>query len=321
MATPNLFRLLLALIHALTLFTARKILSFLLPIPFFPAVSSVLANLVGIDPTALKPHLLKPPPVLQNHLPTSLIPAFFSTAKTPLQSETIEPSEKIRTGRQRDILTMAEQKIADEIAHLPGLSMDQGRKTVERPNIQTVDFGGSLEKEVTDAIDNVESLQPVSSSVLALTIFVFFFDSSDGQVPRLLAAIHLTPTQHDEHLEDEDYAKLSAEKQVFEQTRKMVKAPLHDFGILLGATTSSEQDSPEPSVSEAGQPPIPIPLTAKAPPLALPTGFPPIPRHGSSAVSSPESASTTSSVRLPTAIAEATPHSDLDLTSSLWSWN
>lgn len=175
MATPTLFRLLFALIHALSLFTARKILSFLLPIPFFPAVSSVLADLIGIDPITLKPHSVKLPPVLQNRLPANLIPGFLSPAKTPLQalqSETIEPSEKIRTWRQRDILTTGEQKTADEITHLLGLSMDQGKKTVERPNIQTVDFGRSLEKEVTKAIDIVEALEPVSSSVLTFTGFL-----------------------------------------------------------------------------------------------------------------------------------------------------
>ena len=306
MLTSNLFRPLLALIQTLFLSIARGAVSFLLPIPFFPAVSSVLANLVGIDPKTLKPNSLKLPPVLQKFAPTNLIPALLNPEKAqapPLQSVTIEPGQKNRAWRQ---LT-AERKITDEGAHLPGLSMDQGKKTLERPNIQTVDFGGSPEKEATKVVDTVDALQPVSSSLLTLT---GLFDSSDAKARLPPPAMNLTPTQRDGHRKDEAYAKLSAETQVLQQPEMNVEELFHDLGVLLGAKSCAEQVSLEHSVSEAGQPPHPILLATKASPLPP---LLPVHRHRSSAVSSSNSTSTTSSVSLTTGVGEAVP--DLDFRS------
>jgi hypothetical protein len=159
---------LFALARRLFFLIAHKVLSFLLPIPFFPTVSGVLANLIGLDPLTFKHPSFTLPPALTKFLPKNLVPGFLRPSKPPfkaLESETIELGEKIRTWRQRDIVRGAERKVAEEIAELPGLSMIQkGKKTMERPNIQNVEFDGSVQKETqkpdapcTEEIEEVHS--------------------------------------------------------------------------------------------------------------------------------------------------------------------
>lgn len=168
MPDRSLFRSLRTIVNHLLLLIARKILSFLLPIPFFSNVSVVLATLVGINPLTLKPPSIKLPPILTQFLTSKLIPDFLRPSKPPLQalqSETIELGEKIRTWRQRDILTAAERKFADDIASLSGLPMDRAKKTGERPNIQKIEFGGTAENEMTKVLaDSIEALHHVSPS-------------------------------------------------------------------------------------------------------------------------------------------------------------
>jgi hypothetical protein len=149
----NFLTSLLTIVRRFLLFIARKVLSFLLPIPFFPSVTSVLATLVGINPLTLEPPSVKIPTVLQKLLPTSFVSAFLKPAKPQfkaLRSDTIELGEKVRTWRQRHLATETERKVAHEVAELT----DRAKKIVTRQNIQDLDFGGSIQKEMAKVIDD-----------------------------------------------------------------------------------------------------------------------------------------------------------------------
>lgn len=163
-----LLRTLLAVARHLFLLIARKVLSFLLPIPFFPAVSGVLANLVGLDPLTFTQPSFRLPPALTKLFPANLVPRFLRPSKPPfkaLDSGTIELNEKIHTWRQRDFVTGVERKVAEEIAQLPGLSMlDKGKKTPARQNIQNVEFERAVHKEATTiAAPRTEEIEQVRS--------------------------------------------------------------------------------------------------------------------------------------------------------------
>jgi hypothetical protein len=116
-----------------------------------------------------------------------------------------------------------------------------------------------------------------------------------------------SPTQQDEpsELKDEDFAKLSAEKQVFEQTKKIVSAPIHELTSFLVPKSSAEQAHTEQPVPEDSI--LPQIHTFKAPfafPItkSLPSDSPM--KQAKSEASSPDTHSTTSSVRLSTAVGE-----------------
>jgi hypothetical protein len=304
-----LLRTLFAVASHLVLFIARKVLSFLLPIPFFPAVSGVLANLVGLDPLTFKHPPFALPPALTKLLPTNLVPSFLRPTKPPfkaLESGTIELGEKIRTWRQRDIVTGAERKLAEELAELPGLSMlEKGKKTAARPNIQNVEFDGSVPKgDLKPDAPRTEEIEEVRALPHGL--------SSDAQIQLPPPALETkdSPTQQDEpsDLKDEDFAKLSAEKQVFEQTKKIVSGPVHQLTSLLVSKSSTEQVHTEKLVPQDSI--LPQIHTFKAPfafPItrSLPSDSPI--KQAKPQVSSPDTHSTTSSVRLSTAVGEVRP--------------
>jgi hypothetical protein len=145
-------------IERIALLFIRTVLQFLLPLPFFPTVSLVLAKAVGIDTVAFQ----TPSPASINSLPrVSVIPAtprlfpFDSprpAAKVPIlqpldstrDDTTIPLGEKVRTWRQKNILAQATAR-----ALRPPTLEESG---VKRKRIDEVDFGTTIEGNPEESI-------------------------------------------------------------------------------------------------------------------------------------------------------------------------
>jgi hypothetical protein len=143
----------------------RKVLQFALPLPLFPAVSSVLAKAVGIDPLALKPFTL--PNVLglpqiaiippSPHILPRVGPTMDMKVPTlgPLQvaaeEATIPLGEKIHTWRQNQLLAHA--------AEIPmgSLTMEEFAKK-KKTRIDQVDFGVDPPAAVSEMAEVVQTM-------------------------------------------------------------------------------------------------------------------------------------------------------------------
>src|SRR5271170_7761306 len=131
-------------------FIARQILLFILPIPFFPSISALLAKSVGIDPLSLKSFNLPKPLQSIQTITTNLtrfVPKFIMPKQTQtraaIPAETsISIGEKIRTWRQR---------------HLGDKAMDEKGKEVQIEEEWQIPKPKSVRKKV----DEVEFENPI----------------------------------------------------------------------------------------------------------------------------------------------------------------
>lgn len=161
---------LLRVIHRIALFIARKLLKFLLPIPFFPNTSIVLAVYVGFTPVNLNP--ASPPVRLYPRLPASLceiISKIVGTPHTQVQPDyatenSMDLSEKISTWRQRDL----------EAARLEAGEIDGSRRhPLAKPQppkhtrIEQVDFEmpiQGIDKMTEESVQDLEHVFPLEAS-------------------------------------------------------------------------------------------------------------------------------------------------------------
>jgi hypothetical protein len=157
---PRCTSIVIFIIRRIFFFLAKRFLLFVLPLPFFPNVTAVLAKLFGINPLELK-QVNIPTPKLKSFIPTSLIPKFMmakhdqvSQMKPIPTDPTISLGEKIRTWRQRQIVNeriMAPARI--------GIPTDSRR--APRKKIDQVDFESSVEgmdKIITDSMGTIQQV-------------------------------------------------------------------------------------------------------------------------------------------------------------------
>jgi hypothetical protein len=144
----------------------------------------------------------------------------------------------------------------------------------------------------------------------SLTILWTSFDSSDAQIRHPAQAMESkdqSPTQHGDRsdLKDEDFAKLSAEKQIFERTKNVLTTPFSGTGIPV-TKPSTEQFEPDDNShpGTTAQKEIPKQETPLPPPSP-----PPMDQQPS------QGSSTASSIRLGPAVGEVPPriHSESDV--------
>lgn len=157
--------LIILIFQYLVFLFVRKILEFILPLPFFPAVSSILAKAVGLDPLAFQPIYtrLALPKLSLPHIPNiSIIPAsqrhFPFEPRIPLIKDfkvpgipmlhstkddaTIPLGEKVHTWRQNQLLANAQPERGI-------MSMTDFANKNLKPTIDKIDFGVSeIEKDV-----------------------------------------------------------------------------------------------------------------------------------------------------------------------------
>lgn len=158
----------IAIFRRVLLFLINKVLKWLLPIPLFPAVSSVLANMVGINPLTLNNFSLQKLPTISLippvpiHLPT--VRGIEAEAEHIL-SETIPLGEKVQTWRQRHLVPENVTSDAEDILHLAEKitkkSLGNGKQKRER--IDHIDFDnplGRVEKAIPDVKSAVQDVLP-----------------------------------------------------------------------------------------------------------------------------------------------------------------
>ena len=161
-----------AIIRRVVFLVVNKILKWLLPIPLFPAVSSVLANMVGINPFTLNsialPKLpaisvIPATPIVASAIPSlPVLPNQLVPPKIDL-SETIPLGEKVRTWRQRHLVA---ENAGNDHENIIQLAQKINRKSLgdgktKRERIDHIDFDnplGRVEKaapEIKTAIRDV----------------------------------------------------------------------------------------------------------------------------------------------------------------------
>jgi hypothetical protein len=156
----------IAIFKRVLFFVINKILKWLLPIPLFPAVSSVLANMVGINPLTLNNFSLQKLPTISLvppnaiHLPT--VPGIHGmplvSSAENIISETIPLGEKVQTWRQRHLVAENATNDAEDILHLAEKitkkSVVIGKQKRER--IDHIDFDNPL-RRVGKAVPDIKA--------------------------------------------------------------------------------------------------------------------------------------------------------------------
>jgi hypothetical protein len=163
-----------AIIRRVVFLIVNKVLKWLLPIPLFPAVSSVLANMVGINPFTLNsvalpklpgisviPATPKLPSVIPGLpvLPDQLVPPEIDL------SETIPLGEKVSTWRQRHLVA---ENAANDQENIIQLAQKINRKSLgegktKRERIDHIDFDnplGRVAKVVPEAKTAIRDVVP-----------------------------------------------------------------------------------------------------------------------------------------------------------------
>lgn len=150
----------LLLIQHIALIFVQKLLQFILPLPFLPAVTGVLAKLVGIDSRAFQPitfpkmalpHIsiipasprILPiaPPVLETFLPK-----LKKSVEVTKDDVTIPLGEKIQTWRQNHMLAQATSQ------QKPLISLEDFT-SIGRKRIDHVDFGEEVKHNLGEMAD------------------------------------------------------------------------------------------------------------------------------------------------------------------------
>src|SRR5208282_3241115 len=140
----------------------------------------------------------------------SFISLFMGKSDPPSQmkSVTTEPTisigEKIRTWSQRHLIETRGRTARMEVA--------APRKS--RKNIEHVEFEAPTQGINKIVGESVEALQQVYRSIskMGLSLFKIHLPLPDDDV-------HTSSAEHDCHIKDEEYALLSAEKQVYEKSK------------------------------------------------------------------------------------------------------
>jgi hypothetical protein len=203
---PRCFRIFILIIRRLAIFITTKVLLFLLPLPFFPNVSIILAKFVGILTLALKQFKVSLP--TPNFL--SFIPLFMrkSDPAPQMKSVSTEPTisigEKIRIWRQRYLVEARGTTASAEVV--------PSRKS--RKNIEHIEFETSAKGINKTVGESTEALQQVYHLISEMALIV-----SKIHLPLAHDDVHTSSPEHDRHIKDEEYARLSAEKQVYEKSK------------------------------------------------------------------------------------------------------
>jgi len=261
----------LLLIQRIALIFVQKFFQFILPLPFLPAVTDVLAKLVGIDSRAFQPVTLPKmalphisiipasprvlpfaPPALENFLPK-----FKKSVEVTKDDVTIPLGEKIQTWRQNHMLAQATSK------QKPLVSLEEFT-SIGRKRIDHVDFGEEVQHTLGEmAEEAVHSAQALVSPFSIKLIHL---------IPAIAPVTADTPSHV---LHDQDYARQSSEKQVFEKsqnqpesvTSQKVHPPTPPDGAPVAAVIQpikSHSHSPASSVylaPQAGEVGIPLDST------------------------------------------------------------
>jgi len=167
----SVIRTIFVLVHRLTLLIVRKFLNLLLPytVPLFPTPSNLLANLVGINPLAIKPKPL-PLPLFLTNLPKVIpsMPVIFDPlnfmGKQRRQGQSSDSgfpdptqfalSDKIRTWGQRNKLA---SRLTGEKLERSRKAMDDIEKTNPTPKKKEVDETPieGMNRIVAEGLDNL----------------------------------------------------------------------------------------------------------------------------------------------------------------------
>ena len=169
---PRCIRIFILIIRRLAFFIATKVLLFLLPLPFFPNVSIVLAKFFGIPPLALKqPKVNLPAPSFR-----SFINLFIRKRERPPQMKSVptEPTtfigEKIRTWRKRYLTEARGMTTRQEVAPQSKSSEKIGHVESEAPS-----------QDISKIVyASMETLEQVYHSIYDMELISF----SDSPSPR-----------------------------------------------------------------------------------------------------------------------------------------
>jgi hypothetical protein len=270
----------LIIIRHLTIVLLRKLAKFLLPIPLFPRLSNILAKFVGLKTTTSTPVRPKPSNPKPHH------PDPVAMHKIDLTHRSVA-EERLKTWRQRNLLELSiharEAETAEDAA--PAEESSPSRITIKTPRIRVdhVEFESHVESRGVrgnDAKDTVFGVPPTTNPDLPSRVLPVH--PSIG-IPVIHDVSQTTSSEIQDKKDpssttDTAFARLSAEKQVYEQSKE------------------HEHHDPPPTPPTVSRPPTPPPKSPTSPP-----------KSPSMAEASPKSTSTDSSLYLGPASGEVSP--------------
>lgn len=206
------------IIRQLTIFALRKLVQILLPIPLFPEVSKTLAKLVGVNPLSLKP-VPKFPKFPTSGPLSSAISNVMHKADLTNVHPLPEAYQQVSAWTQRHLLAASihtRPRPAPEPEPEPEEESPRPSPPPKSPRkkVKDIDFEApikALDSLSHDAVDEITHSMPPVSIIPPLP--PVFRKKTPPPPP---------PENHPEHDEPTDaaYARLSAEKQVYEQSQQ-----------------------------------------------------------------------------------------------------